>query len=80
MPAALAMPWPSRPVVDLDARGRIVFRVPLAVRAEDAEALDLIKADLLVARQVKQRVEQHRAVAVRLHEAVAVEPERVRGD
>ena len=79
MPAALAMPWPSGPVVVSMPQVGIVFGVAFAVRAEFAEALDLVDGDLRVAAEVEQRVEQHGAVAVRLHEAVAVEPERVRG-
>ena len=63
----------------LDAAARVVFGMALAVRAEFAEALDLVEGDLRVAAEVEQRVEQHRAVAVRLHEAVAVEPERILG-
>ena len=63
----------------LDAAARVVFGVAFAVRAQFAEALDLVDGDLRVAAEVEQRVEQHGAVAVRLHEAVAVEPERVLG-
>ena len=63
----------------LDAAARVVFGMAFAVRAELAEALDLVEGDLRVAAEVEQRVEEHGAVAVRLHEAVAVEPERVLG-
>ena len=48
-------------------------------RAELAEALDLVDRHLLVAEQMQQRIEQHRAVAGRQHEAVAVGPGRVGG-
>ena len=46
-------------------------------RAELAEALDLLDRHRLVAEQMQQRVEQHRAVAGREHEAVAVGPGRI---
>ena len=41
--------------------------------------LDLVERHVLVAGQVQQRIEQHRAVAGRQHEAVAVRPVRVGG-
>ena len=61
----------------LDAAARVIFGMALAVRPEHPEPLDLLDAHLLVAGQVEQRIDQHRAVAGRLHEAVAVEPQRV---
>ena len=45
--------------------------------AELAETLDLVDRHLLVAEKIKERVEQHRAVAGRQHEAVAVGPRRI---
>ena len=58
--------------------GRVaVFGMAGRERAELAEALDLVDRHLLVAEQIKQRVEQHRAVAGREHEAVAVGPGRI---
>ena len=46
-------------------------------RAELAEVLDLLDRHGLVAEQMQQRIEQHRAVAGRQHEAVAVGPVRI---
>ena len=60
----------------LDAGGVAIFRVAGGAGAELAEILDLVDRDVLVARQVEQRVEEHRAVAGRQDEAVAVRPGR----
>ncbi len=60
----------------LDAEVRLDFRVAGRMRAELPEFLQLLDVER-VARQVQQRVQQHRAVAVRQHEAVAVGPLRV---
>jgi hypothetical protein len=58
----------------LDA-GRVVdFRVAGGQRAPLTEVLDLLHRHGLEAGQVKQGIEQHRAVAGRQHEAVAVGP------
>ena len=46
--------------------------------AELAEALQLIDAHAGISGQVEQRIEQHRAMAGREHEAVAVGPLRAR--
>ena len=67
----------ERPRRRLDAASRVELRMALAVGAEFPEALDFVERDLLVAAEVEKRVEQHRPVPVRLHEAVAVEPQRV---
>jgi hypothetical protein len=48
-------------------------------RAELAEALDLVERHVGVAGEMQQRIEQHRAVAGRQHEAVAVRPVRIGG-
>jgi hypothetical protein len=69
----------QRPGGRLDAVIRFVFRMPWRVRAEFAEALDLLDRKRLVARQMQQRVDQGRTVAVGLHEAVAVRPARIGG-
>ena len=64
---------------------------PAALRVELAEVLDVVElhrqlaerlvvgVDRLHAREVQQRVEQHRGVARGQHEAVAVGPDRVLG-
>ena len=69
-------PLPERAGGRLDARRHAVLRVSRRHRAELAEALQLLDRQV-VAGEVQQRVEQHRAVAVREHEAVAVGPLRV---
>ena len=73
----------------LDAAGPAVLRVAGAAAVQLAEALDrlqrhrrlaqglVVLADRLHAGQVQQRVQQHRGVAGREHEAVAVGPDRV---
>jgi len=61
----------------LDAAVRIELRMTLAMRAEFPEGFDFVDGDLLVTAQVEKRVEQHRPMPVRLHEAVAVEPQRI---
>ena len=61
----------------LDARRMAVLGMAGGERAELAEALDLLDRHRLVAEQIKQRIEQHRAVAGGEHEAVAVGPRRI---
>ncbi len=60
--------------------GRVaVFGMTGRQRADLAEALDLVDRHRLVAEEMKQRIDQHRAVAGREHEAVAVGPGRIGG-
>ena len=63
----------------LDAGGHEVLGVARGLGVELAEVLQLVDGHALHARQVQERVEQHRAVAGRQDEAVAVRPGRVRG-
>ena len=63
----------------LDAGGVAVFGMAGGLRAELAEALQLVERHALVAEQMQQRIEQHRAVPGGEHEAVAVRPVRVGG-
>ena len=63
----------------LDALGVEVLRMARRQRSQLAEMLDLVERHVLVAGQIQQRIEQHRAVAGREHEAVAVRPVRVGG-
>ncbi len=72
-------PLAERAGGDLDPGRGIELGMTLAVRAQLAKGADLAQRDLLVARQIEQRVEQHRAVPVRFHEAVAVEPGGIGG-
>ncbi len=56
-----------------------IFRMAGGARAELAEILDLLDVDILIAGQIGERVEQHRAMAGGQDEAVAVGPMRVLG-
>ena len=88
---AVGQALPERPGCRLDARGPAVLRVAGAAAMPLAERLDrlerhrrlaqplVVLADGPDAGQVQQRVEQHRGVAGRKHEAVAVGPDRVLG-
>ena len=58
----------------LDACGVAVFGVACGGRAQLAEILDVLKRDVIISEQVEQRIDQHRAVAGRQHEAVTVGP------
>ncbi len=53
----------ERPGRRFDARGVAVFRVAGGLGAKLAELLDVLDRHVGVAGQVKQRIEQHRAVA-----------------
>ncbi len=59
---------------DLDAVVRLVLRMPRRGRPELAEAPHLLDRERRVAGEMQQRVDQRRAVPVRLHEAVAIRP------
>ncbi len=63
----------------LDAGRVAVFRMAGRQRAELAEILDLLDRHLLVAEKIKERVDQHRSMAGREHEAVAIGPGRIAG-
>jgi hypothetical protein len=58
----------------LDAEGVAELGMPGSAGPELAEALQLLERHVGVAGEVEQRVEQHRAVAGREHEPVAVGP------
>ncbi len=60
----------------LDARRVAVFGMAGGADAELAEALQLLDRHVGIADQMMERIEQHRAVAGRQHEAVAVGPVR----
>ena len=59
----------------LDAQRVAVFGMAGRLRAELAETLDLLDRHVGIADEVMHRVLQHRAMAGRQHEAVAVGPE-----
>ena len=63
----------------LDPGGDAVLRMASGAAAELAEIADLVDIDIRIAGQIKQRIEQHRAVPVREHEAVPVGPVGARG-
>ena len=66
---------PERAGGGLDAARRVrQLRMTGRLRAQLAEALDLVERHLGVAAQVQPGVEEHRAVAGRQHEAIAVQP------
>ena len=76
MPTALARPWPSGPVVVSTPGVTPTSGWPGRLAVQLAEVLQLVDRQV-VAGQVQQRVQQHRAVAVRQHEAVAIGPVRI---
>ena len=61
----------------LDAVGVLVFGMAGGLAVDLAEPLQLVEGHVLVAGQIEQAVQQHRGMAVRQHEAVAVEPMRI---
>ena len=63
----------------LDAGGMAVFGMTRRLRTDLAEILDLVDRHVLVAGEVEQRIKQHRAMASRQDEAVAVGPVRLPG-
>jgi hypothetical protein len=74
MPTEVAMPWPSGPVV---VSMPLVWKFsgwPGRQRSQLAEMLDLVERHVDIAGQIEQRIQQHRAVPGRQHEAVAVRP------
>ncbi len=76
MPTALATPCPSGPVVVSTPGVRPCSGWPGVFEPSCRKRLISSSAQV-EARQVQQRVEQHRAVAGREHEAIAIEPGRV---
>ena len=73
IPTALATPWPSGPVVASTPGRHAELGVARRARAPLAEALQVVEREV-VAGQVEERVEEHRGVAGREHEPVAVRP------
>ena len=66
----------ERPGRRLDAGSDAVLGMARSLRVQLPEALQLLHGQV-VAREVQQRVLEHRAVAVREHETVAVRPVRI---
>ncbi len=75
-PHGIGEALPERAGGRFNARGEPVFRVAGGLRVQLAKATQLVDRQI-VAREMQERVQQHRAVAVREHEAVAVRPFRV---
>ena len=63
----------------LDALGVEILRMSRGQRSQLAEMLDLVERHVGIAGEIQQRIEQHRAMAGREHEAVAVRPVRLGG-
>ena len=77
MPTELPMPWPSGPVVVSTPGVYPYSGWPGCSALPLSELLEVIEREV-VAAQVEAAVEEHRRVAARQHEAVAVGPRRVR--
>ena len=69
---------PQRPGRCLDSRRALRLRVSGRLASELSKVLDVVERNV-VAREIEQRVEQHRPVAGREHEAVSVQPVGVFG-
>ncbi len=79
----------ERPGRRLDARGQVIFGMARALAVDLTEALDVLERDRglaetlifcidrLHAGEMQHRIEQHRCVPVRQHEAVAIGPDRI---
>jgi hypothetical protein len=61
-----------------DARRVAVLRVPRRLAPPLAELLEFIEREV-VAREMQYRIQQHRRVAIREHEAIAIGPRRIGG-
>ena len=72
-------PLTQRPGRGLDPAGVAELRMTGRLRAELAEVPQLVHRHVGIARQMQQRVEQHRPVARAQHEAVAIGPVRAAG-
>ena len=69
-------PLAERPRGGLDAERNVALGMPGGSAAELAKFLELVESDL-VAREIGDRIQEHRAVAVRQDESVAVVPMRI---
>ena len=63
----------------LDPGSEAVLRMARGAAAELAEVADFFDVDVRITGEIEQRIEQHRAVTVRQHEAVPVGPVGARG-
>ena len=78
MPTLLARPWPSGPVVVSMPAAWPYSGWPAVREPSWRKCLISSIVDVGIAGQIEQRIEQHRAVAGRQHEAVAIRPVRSR--
>ena len=74
MPTAVARPWPSGPVVVSTPGVWPYSGWPAVIEPSWRKRLICSMRHRFVAGEIEQRIEQHRAVAGRQHEAVAVGP------
>ncbi len=72
-------PLSERPRGRFDAWRMAVFRMARRPRIELAEALQFVPAHVRIAKQMQQRIEQHRTMSGGQHETVAVGPGRIGG-
>ena len=72
-------PLPQRPRRRLHAGRMPVFRMAGGFRSPLPERLQLVRRHTLVASQMQQRIQQHRAVTGRQYEPVAIRPRRIGG-
>src|SRR5262249_1598570 len=86
IPTLLPQPWPRGRVVASTPAVWPYFGMARAPAAELAELPDVVEGDgramalrVLDTGEVQERVEEHRGMAVREHEAIAVGPRRVVG-
>ena len=68
---------PERPGGGLDARRVAILGMSRRLRSPLPEGLELVRRHALVARQVQQRIQQHRAMAGGQHKTIAIRPRRV---
>ena len=79
MPTAVARPWPSGPVV-VSTPGVMKFSGwPGVFEPSWRKRLISSRRHRRIAGEIEQRIDQHRAVARREHETVAIGPVRVAG-
>ena len=79
MPTAMAKPWPSGPVVASTPSSMKFSGWPAQGLPSWRKLRDVLDRRVGVAGEVEQRIDQHRAVAGRQHEAVAVGPVGIGG-
>ena len=74
MPTAFATPCPSGPVVSRRRRSRKTPDARASASPARGSSLHLLDRHLRIAGEMQPRIKEHRAVAGRENEAVAIEP------